>query len=54
MSTSRSANCVFFAGCIWRRALTPAERQLLLDDPYAVFRKGAGGRKRHPLFLTPF
>lgn len=54
MSLARSSNCVFFAGCIWRRALTPAERQLLLDDPYAVFRKGSGvSRKRHPLFLTP-
>lgn len=58
LTSSRSSNCVFFAGCIWRRALTPAERQLLLDDPYAVFRKGSGGspakRRTLPLLLNPF
>ena len=41
-SNTRSSNIAFFCGCVWNRALSSEERDILVSDPYAVFRKSAG------------
>ena len=52
-SSSRSSNIAYFCGAIWTRDLTESERALLLSDPYAVFRKSAGGDTTAPTLTSP-